>query len=293
MMIASCAAIRGELKRPMFDLVEQSASSPIKEQEEANITSTVNVVDNKACRLDIVETFSPHPRIPYIGAKMSLAAWIVSVMASSIKNATYQSFWLAYLTHWGLVVTSLYILMSAACAVYLAMRPPVNSGEFEGGVGLLIKSTWALFAIAAPAEVMIAILYWILEFEGTVGYVGLMVHGIAMVLIMIDGFILSRIPLRMKQFILFESFASIYILWTAIHAYSGIGNPYANGETPTQDDDAIYGSIAWKNDNTGTVMLVVVVLIVANPVVFMVCRTLSWLLPRRLCSLTPFSNRLT
>jgi hypothetical protein len=284
MTIACCAAVRGEFKGPMFDLVEHSALAPTMTADEVDATSPVSVVDNTPPRrMDIVKTFSPHPRILHIGVKISLAAWVVSAMTMSIQEYRYQSFWLAYLTDWVIVVSSAYAILSAMSAVYLAIHPPASPDELEGGVGVLIKSTWALLAIAAPAQVMITILFWALEFKGTISSGSLMVHGIVMVLIMIDGFILSRIPLRMKQFALFESFAVAYVLWTVVHAYSGIGNPYADGETATQNDDAIYDSLAWKNDTAEAAIVSVIVLIVANPIIFMMCRALSRLLPRQLC----------
>ena len=88
---------------------------------------------------------------------------------------------------------------------------------------------------------MITILLWVLELDGTVEYVSVMVHGGGMVLIIIDGFLLGHLPLRMKQFILSEMFSFLYILWSVIHAFSGIGNPYA--DDGTQSDDAIYDSL--------------------------------------------------
>jgi hypothetical protein len=45
-----------------------------------------------------------------------------------------------------------------------------------GGAGLFIKSAQALFAIAAHAEVVITILYWILKSKAADGFVGLMVY---------------------------------------------------------------------------------------------------------------------
>lgn len=124
-----------------------------------------------------------------------------------------------------------------------------------------------MLAAAAPMEVTVTILYWVLEFEGTFSYVSIMSHGGVMILVVIDGFVLSRVPLRMKQFVFFESFALVYCVWTLIHAYSGMGNPYA--------DDAIYDSIAWKNNMKPTVILIVVLLLVANPIIFFFCRLLS------------------
>jgi hypothetical protein len=203
----------------------------------------------------------------HIGCKIGLTGWIASVMARSIMRVQYPSFWLAYLTHWSLVIAAAYILMSTLSAVYLATQTHSKCAEFKGGTGVLINITWALLAAAAPMEVTVTILYWVLEFEGTFSYVSIMSHGGVMILVEIDGFVLSRVSLRMKQFVFFESFALVYCVWTLIHAYSGMGNPYA--------DDAIYDSIAWKNNMKPTVILIVVLLLVANPIIFFFCRLLS------------------
>ena len=112
-----------------------------------------------------------------------------------------------------------------------------------------------------------------------------MVHGGALALVAIDAFLLNRTPLRMKQFVWFELFSICYILWTVIHAYSGIGNPYNDGVD--KSDDAIYESLAWKNDTTRAVIMSVGVVFVANPIVFLFCRFVSRLPPRRLCEKQP------
>lgn len=122
-------------------------------------------------------------------------------------------------------------------------------------------------------------------FDGTVRYVSVMVHGGAAILIMIDAFILSRIPLRMKQFILSELFAILYILWTVVHAYSGLGNPYVDTDED-KTDDAIYSTLAWKNNTTTAAIVSLGVVFIANPVIFLFCRALSRILPRRLCEVS-------
>ena len=101
-----------------------------------------------------------------------------------------------------------------------------------------------------------------------------------MVLIMIDGFLLSRLPLRMKQFIFSEIFAFLYQLWSVIHAFSGIGNPW---RAEDDDDDALYDSLAWKNNTVFAVVMSVAVLLVFNPIIFLLCRAVSRLPPRRFC----------
>lgn len=239
------------------------------------------VENDKTRCIDIERTFSPRPRVPYMGAKVFIMAWIIATLVSSIANNDHPDFWLAYLTHWGFLFTVAYSVMSVISAVVFAVRAPDKSGVLEGGVGFLVKTTWALFAIALPVEIVITILYWVLVFDGEVKYVSVMVHGGGMVLIIIDGFLLSRIPLRMKQFILFEIFTILYLIWNVVHAYSGIGNPYNDGES--QDDDAIYASLAWQNNTMGAAILSAAIVFVANPVLFLLCWSFAWILPKRLC----------
>ena len=128
----------------MFDLAEHSApSNDIKGTDDASLTN-----DSKNIRrLDVGKSLSPRPSLPYIGAKLFIMAWMISIMTLSIKSKPYPSFWLAYLTHWGFLFTIAYTIMSAISAVYLAMRPPANPGVLEGGVGLLVKTTWVSVVI--------------------------------------------------------------------------------------------------------------------------------------------------
>jgi hypothetical protein len=168
---------------------------------------------------------------------------------------------------------AMYGVMSPICAMYLALRPPITNtlsccGAGGGGVaGSLIKTTWALLAIVLPAEVMITILFWALEYESgdTISYVTVMVHGGTMILLFIDGFVVCRIPLRLKQFVFFETFSFMYLLWTITRAYPS--------DVVSQDDDAIYSS---------NIILFLVVLLVANPIIFGICWWLSRLLSLRL-----------
>ena len=100
-------------------------------------------------------------------------------------------------------------------------------------------------------------------------------------LVAVDGILLGRIPLRARQFALFWLFSVTYVLWTVVHAHSGIGNPRNDGVAQT--DDALYPDVlAWKNSPGSTAVLSVLVLLVACPVVFALCRWVSRLPPRRL-----------
>ena len=269
---------RREFSSPMFDLTELPKSQANNANNKEVALTREELATTTPPRLDVVKTFSPSPRIAYISAKVFLTAWVVAMMAKSIQNSSFPSFWLAYLTHWGWVATVAYFLSSLMTALYLAKNPPDASSVDKAG--LIVKITWALFAISLPGEIIICILFWALEFDGTVRYVSMMLHGVGVLLLAIDGFVLNRIPLRMKQFLLYELFATLYLTWNIIHAFSGIGNPYKdNGE---QDDDAIYASMKWKENTASAVILGVLVLFVANPIIFWFCRGVSRLFSMRL-----------
>ena len=127
----------------MFDLAEHSAPSKANEGTRTSLlTDSKNII-----RLDVGKSLSPSPRLPYIGAKLFIMAWMISIMTLSIKSKTHPSFWLAYLTHWGFLFTTAYTIMSAISAVYLVILPLVNPGVLEGGVGLLVKTTWVSVVI--------------------------------------------------------------------------------------------------------------------------------------------------
>eukprot|EP00578_Thalassiosira_sp_NH16_P027103 CAMPEP_0181082538 /NCGR_PEP_ID=MMETSP1071-20121207/3674_1 /TAXON_ID=35127 /ORGANISM="Thalassiosira sp., Strain NH16" /LENGTH=302 /DNA_ID=CAMNT_0023164129 /DNA_START=226 /DNA_END=1134 /DNA_ORIENTATION=- len=269
---------RDEFQGPMFDLVEYYATTP-SSPNDTKIKS--RSIDER--HLDIEWTFSPRPRPIYLTAKIFILAWTIAITFHSISGATHKVFWLAYLTHWGVMFTVAYMLMSVSSAIYLAVRPPkTNTTVLEGRTGLLLKMTWALFAISLPAEVVITILFWVLEFNGSLTYVSVMVHGGFAILLLLDGLLLSRIPLRAKQFFLSQALCLTYICWGLVHAYVGnIGNPYK--EDGTQDDDAIYASIAWMNNPKVTSIVVVGIFFLVNPAVFFMCRAVSRLIPRRFC----------
>lgn len=112
------------------------------------------------------------PLVLWITAKIFLAAWVEEEM--------FKSFYMAYLTHWGYSITSMYAIASPICAIYLAERHRSSlstnnittsltcccgAGSDGGVAGFLIKTTWALFSIALPVEIAIAILFWTTVYE--------------------------------------------------------------------------------------------------------------------------------
>lgn len=133
-----------EIKGPMFDLVEHAKlQRGGKSVDEADGDASVCSSNDAPRRLCIEKTFSPRPRLAYIATKLFLLAWIVSTLALSILQEKHSSFYLAYLTNWGLNFSVAYFIMSIFSAVYFAWRPPPGIDTLDnGGVGLIVKTTW-------------------------------------------------------------------------------------------------------------------------------------------------------
>lgn len=92
-----------------------------------------------------------------------------------------------------------------------------------------------------------------------------------------DGFVLHRIPIRMKQSIFSWLFLFVYMIWSVIHAFSGIGNPlYYNTD---RNDDVIYEALDWKEEPESTGTTAAVLFIIVIPILFCIVFGISLVLP--------------
>lgn len=216
--------------------------------------------------IDIQRSFQPKPKYWAI-LKLGFMAWAIQVLVMDAANFDVPSFWIVYLTSWGVCLTVLYHGLSFACMLF-----PISTDE---PVNLLTKLTWGVFGTALDVEITVVVLYWTLEFsDQPITYYNIMKHGVLMLTLVFDGLFVNRIPLRFKQYYWFLLVATLYLIWTGIHAASGIGNPRNNDNDPETDDDAIYSVINWKKRPGGAAILCVLLYVVILPAVFL----FTWLI---------------
>jgi hypothetical protein len=229
--------------------------------------------------MDVRASFAPDS----LGAlAWKLFANIVAIftLIYSIIDTGTASFYLAYLTHWSLLSAVAYLLASLyqsarSCRI---TQPP---GEYTSGS---ISVTWILFAIAAHAEAMIAILFWLLVYDyggRKVEFLDVMPHGGMVVLVWIDGLVVNRIPVRWTHWwggaLAFEA---VWAVWSIFHSVVfNIGNPNNNGGDDGNDDgndDAIYEALDWKGDTGYATGLTMAALLILGPIIYSVIWLLSW-----------------
>lgn len=151
-MMGCCATIKHELfHASMYDLSDDPTANKF---------------------MDIEETFGPRPHLFFVGVKFAVAVWLLASMVVSIlsEDPNY-GFWFAYLSNWGFTFTVLYGICSFVSAALLAYHRPLQQRrtELTGKTGVFLKMTWALFAVAFPAELVITLLFWVLIFDESMG----------------------------------------------------------------------------------------------------------------------------
>lgn len=235
-----CGRLRAETKHGAFD------------QNEAILAQVVNGP----------ASFAPSGCWPLL-AKTILFGWTTSVMVDGLIDYDPISFYPAYLTNLSLIITVVYFLSSWLGTVQTTV---LSSTESNTSVTLWHKFIWALYALAAPAEIIVTVGYWGMEWDGSmavIGYRNIMVHGGVLLLVLFEGLFVNRIPLRLRHVAFLVFYLIGYLVWTIVHSVLEIGNP----STP-EDDDTLYTVLQWKSDPLSTAKVAAIFMFILAPIAF-------------------------
>lgn len=128
--------------------------------------------------------------------------------------------------------------------------------------GKLVCITWILYSITLPSEFLVMAGYWSFicqEDENTLAFRNLYVHGGIAFLLLLDGNIVGRIPLRLRHIITVYVYGFLYIVWTLVYAYSNI------------EDGVIYPILNWRRHPEIAAMVSGIMMFVFGPVIFICC----------------------
>ena len=244
-------------------------TSRIKEQLSYGV---FELSDAEGRTVDTRRTFKPDPKLFWLVVKLGLLAWVIQAIAFDISATRTPSFWMAYLTNWAAVLVLIYFVGSLLLAAVI----PIAQNE---NTSIWIKTTWFFYTVSLNLSLLATILFWILVYEPTepVEYNHVMMHGGTLILVVIDGMVINRIPIRLRQLMWVEAVSLAYLLWNIIQQFTFTKNP-------NRDDDetvAIYNSVDFRNKPGATVILCVLLLVIAVPVIFIVLMLFSSLFKTR------------
>jgi hypothetical protein len=239
--------------------------------------------------IDIPNSFSPHqPQLPVLVLKFILWSLTLSDLITGWAFVSENpAFYLAYLTHWSLLLSLIYLTLSlfnSSTRSYKARKADGNNNNEDESkattASCIIKLTWALFTVTVHAEILVTLLFWLLVYDKNyeTSYPTIMSHGVVFVFLVIDGLVINRIPVRIKHFLFCSLYYLLYTLWSYIHSLTGIENP--DKDSGDADTTSIYASLDWDGNPTGTLVTVVMAFVVASPILFMLLWFLALYNPR-------------
>jgi hypothetical protein len=224
------------------------------------------VADSGSSRkLDIPESFAPEGKRVILWKTLATGLTIGTLLYTWTETGN-PDFYLAYVTSWSLLASSLYMTLSFFNTI-LASRTPQPPERATGR----IKATWIFYVLATHGEMIVTVLYWWAEYtpDIPIHFANLAPHGGVLMLIFFDGVWVNRIPIRwMHWWGLVLPFDCSYLLWTIIHAFLDIGNPNKKSSSAEMNDDAIYRALEWQTDWQEALIMSILVVCVVGPVLF-------------------------
>lgn len=220
--------------------------------------------------LDIEESFGPSS-VYAILAKLALAGFTIFTWVSMFLASDYRDFWFAYLTVWTLCFQIVYHVFS----LWNSLVPPP-------GINRRVKMQWFFFNFVAHLDIVVAMLWWgtVYDPDDNLTFNLVAPHAATAVIILVEGLIVNRIPVRFYHWWLAVlPIDIIYSVWTGLHAVFDVGNPNENDNDHDTNDDALYSAVDWKEDALGTAIFIAIVIFVVGPIVQLLLFVLSLFSP--------------
>jgi len=216
--------------------------------------------------LSLQRTFAPRENMVIVLTKLIGTCVVVATFTAGFWVTRPYKYYFIFVTHWGLLLSVLYSMMSSINTVF----PPKQPSTASELPSWWIRLTWFLFVTSAHLEITLTILYWWLDYSGGISVLNIMKHGGVLIIIVFQGLVLDRIPVRMVHFFWSFTIIALYIGWTYIHSVLDIGNPYKSDSDPETNDDVLYSILDWNKEPESAAIVVACVLFVLAPVVFSV-----------------------
>ena len=124
---------------------------------------------------------------------------------------------------------------------------------------------WGLYSLSAPSILISTVLYWTVEYDRgrvDVSMENLMSHGIVMLMMLVDGLVIGRIPMRIKQIVYIFIATVAFIVWTVIDDLIVKGNDTAK--------DAVGNVFNWGTNPLWAALWTTIALLLIVPVAFYV-----------------------
>ena len=158
--------------------------------------------------LNVQTTFTPTPKILVLLEKFTILG-MCGYAAYLTATGTVGLFWFAFLTYISFLLCMLYFVLSTVSVLFIGERSQNELTVFD-------KIIWGLFAGCAGLEFFVTFNYWAMVYgpSSTLTFDTVFTHGIIFVLLLLDGFVVHRLPMRLKQVYIIVPLYMVYLIWT-------------------------------------------------------------------------------
>jgi len=232
--------------------------------------------------IDVQRTFAARPSWLICILKLLLLGVSIDVLVRELflSYTGDLSFYMAYLNNWALVFCILYFLLSTINSITCGMTTAQPSAA-KNRTSCTVLLTWFFYTIALSYQGLNAISFWSLVFyewndDSTndltaLSYFTIMKSGGLLLLLLVEGQVINRIPLRFAHLVFMEFGFLWYLGWSAIHHFLDIGNP------DDSSTDSIYWFLNWSDPQevNHTALGCAITMLGVLPVMFVVLHLLS------------------
>ena len=234
--------------------------------------SIFSLQDASGKTMNVEETFHHNSKAIWF-LKFLFVGFATSNLIVSLMQSDNMAFWFAFLTQWGILISTVYLFLSFSAGTGWF---PTTSNNKHKKATVWIRMVWAFFVASINSQVLISFLFWGTVYDGgIINYNMIFGHGLLLLIVAIDGYIINRTPIRFKQIFFVYLVSLSYTTWTLIHGLATeLGNPTTEG-----DDDGLYSIINWCQRPLPTLLIVVSLHCAVIPILFAFTWGLSAAIP--------------
>lgn len=223
--------------------------------------------------IDIQESFVPSPTWRTLIFRTILLIYTIASITMSIISSKQRWIWIGFLTSWSAIFTVMYQLGALACTIKPSLLVQSNSDEQPN---VFVRVLWLMYSISTVFELCISFFYWTLLYEAgdPISFASVSTHGLLAVILLLDGFAIAAIPMRLQQLPYVMLTALIYLIWQVIHAFAGIGIRRENNIGAP-----LYDVLDWKKAPVFAGVMSICTIFIMIPVVFFMVWTISMYSP--------------
>jgi hypothetical protein len=159
--------------------------------------------------IDVGSSFAPTGLVVLLW-KMAATMFTFSVILVGLhynhRGGSHAVKYFFFLSNWATVSSLVYFicsLVNSAGIMAAALRQPDNGTGQYRRPSRWVRFTWVMFQIAAHMGIVTSIAYWAYHFhtpKHKLKYRDVTTHGVVGLLVLLDGLVVNRIPIRLAHF---------------------------------------------------------------------------------------------